>query len=276
LSGSSDIFQGSDRGPYASVNFVTCHDGFSLRDLVTYENKHNEANGEENRDGHGDNASRNWGVEGPSDSSQVTRHRERLLKNFFATLAFSQGVPMISHGDEIGRTQLGNNNAYCQDNETTWLDWKLDERAKDLLAFTRKVLALRAGNPVFRRRKFFAGNSPQTDGSVKDVRWLKPDGRELSDTEWANPRLRMLGMLIHGDASDELDERGRPNRGHTLLLWFNAAHRARNVTLPTMPEPGRWYEIVNTAQPTHRVPRGREATVAPHSLLLLSYDSDKD
>ncbi len=275
LSGSSDIFQGSDRGPYASVNFVTCHDGFSLRDLVTYEQKHNEENGEENRDGHGDNASRNWGVEGPSDSPQVTRLRERMLKNFFATMAFSQGVPMISHGDEIGRTQRGNNNAYCQDNETTWLDWTLDERARELLAFTRKVLGIRASNPVFRRRKFFAGN-PVTDTGIKDVLWLGPDGRELSDADWAKPRLRALGMLIHGEASDELDERGRPNRGQTLLLWFNAGNRARTATLPTMREVGRWYEIVNTAQPTHRVPRGREVSVAPHSMVMVSYDCDPE
>ncbi len=271
LSGSSDIFQGSDRGPYASVNFITCHDGFSLRDLVTYEEKHNEANGEENRDGHDDNASRNWGVEGPSDAPQVLRHRERLLKNFFATLAFSQGVPMISHGDEIGRTQHGNNNAYCQDNETTWLDWDLDAKAQELLSFARRVFQLRSNNPVFRRRKFFAGD-PAADTGVKDVQWLRPDGRELGDDDWQNPQLRVLGMLIHGQSSDELDERGRPNRGNTLLLWFNAGARARQAKLPAMPSSGTWHEIVNTAQQSHDVPRGREISVAPHSLVLLSYD----
>ena len=271
LSGSSDIFQGSDRGPYASVNFITCHDGFSLRDLVTYEEKHNEANGEENRDGHDDNASRNWGVEGPSDAPQVQRHRERLLKNFFATLAFSQGVPMISHGDEIGRTQRGNNNAYCQDNETTWLDWDLDIKAQELLSFARRVFQLRSNNPVFRRRKFFAGD-PAADTGVKDVQWLRPDGRELGNDDWQNPQLRVLGMLIHGQSSDELDERGRPNRGHSLLLWFNAGARARQAKLPSMSGSGTWHEIVNTAQQSRDVPRAREISVAPHSLVLLSYN----
>ncbi|MEZ4222161.1 MAG: glycogen debranching protein GlgX [Polyangiaceae bacterium] len=270
LSGSSDIFQGSDRGPYASVNFVTCHDGFTLRDLVTYSHKHNEDNGEENRDGHDDNASHNWGAEGPSTNESVTRHRERVLKNFFATLAFSQGVPMISHGDELGRTQNGNNNAYCQDNEITWLDWELDARAKELLEFARRVFRIRASNPVFRRRKFFAGN-PVTDTGVKDVQWLRPDGTELTNDDWADPKLRVLGMLIHGHASDELDERGRPNRGHTLLVWFNSAHRARTVHLPSLPDVGHWREIVNTAQPIEDVPRGSELSISPHAVVLLSY-----
>jgi glycogen operon protein len=271
LSGSSDVFQGSDRGPYASVNFVTCHDGFSLRDLVSYEKKHNESNGEGNRDGADDNFSRNWGVEGETDSAPVLRLRERMVKNFFATLAFSQGVPMISHGDEIGRTQRGNNNAYCHDDEITWVDWRLGPEQQELLAFVRKVFRVRAGNPVFRRRAYFSAD-PVADADAKEVRWLRPDGGEMNLDDWHQAKNSVLGMLIAGDASDEVDERGRPNRGKTLLLLLNAGARARQFTLPNVPGPGDWHEIVNTAQPTHRVPRAKDINLPPHTLVLLSYD----
>ncbi len=271
LSGSSDIFQGSDRGPYASVNFVTCHDGFTMRDLVSYEKKHNEANGEDNRDGTDANFSKNWGEEGDATQPGTERLRERMMKNFMATLAFSQGVPMLSHGDEIGRTQRGNNNAYSHDDETTWIDWTMDDAKRDLLGFVRKVFRIAATNPVFRRRKYFAGD-PVTDTGVKDVQWVRPDGREMTVDDWQQARNRVLGMLIHGQASDEVDERGRPNRGQTLLMLMNASNRARNFVLPALPESGHWSEIVNTAQPTHRVPRGASIHVAPHSLVLLCFD----
>jgi isoamylase len=270
LSGSSDLFQGSDRGPFASINFVTCHDGFTLYDLVTYESKHNEANAEDNRDGTNDNQSRNWGVEGETRSQQVLRLRDRMRKNFLATLAFSQGVPMISHGDEIGRTQRGNNNAYCQDNELTWLNWDLDERERDILAFTREVFKITNSNPVFRRRRFFAGG-PVTQAGVKDVAWVRPEGGEMTIEDWGDPRNHTLGMLIYGEASDDVDERGRPTRGQTLLLLLNASNRARTFTLPGLPEVGHWQEVVNTAQPTHRIPKGNAISVAPHCLVLLSY-----
>ncbi|MFO0567814.1 MAG: glycogen debranching protein GlgX [Polyangiaceae bacterium] len=273
LSGSSDIFQGSDRGPYASVNFVACHDGFSLRDLVSYEQKHNEANGEQNRDGANENFSKNWGVEGDTDAATVTRLRDRVMKNFLATLAFSQGVPMLSHGDELGRTQRGNNNAYCQDNELSWVDWEMTPEKRELLGFARKVLRIRASNPVFRRRKFFAGD-PVTDTGIKDVLWLRSDGREMTSSDWQDPKNRVLGMLIHGRASDELDERGRPNRGTTLLLLLNASSRARQFALPTVLERGRWTELVNTVQPTHRVPRGASIQLPPHAVVLLSHDGE--
>jgi isoamylase len=272
LSGSSDIFQGSDRGPYASINFVTCHDGYSLHDLVSYEQKHNEANAEDNRDGANDNWSRNWGTEGETKAQQVTRLRDRMKKNLLATLAFSQGVPMISHGDEIGRTQNGNNNAYCQDNPLTWINWDLDERAVDLLNFTREVLRITKSNPVFRRHRFFAGD-PVSEKGFKDVMWLRSDGAEMTIDDWGNGRNHLLGMLIPGDASDDVDERGRPNRGQTLLLLLNASNRARHFTMPSIPGPvsGHWQEVINTAQQTHRVPKGGGINVAPHSLVLLCY-----
>ena len=271
LSGSSDIFQASDRGPYASINFVTCHDGYTLRDLVSYEQKHNHANGEGNRDGDNHTLSRNWGHEGETKAAWVNRMRDRMVKNFLATLAFSQGVPMISHGDELGRTQKGNNNAYCQDSELTWIDWDLDDNQRELLEFARRVFRVLRSNPVFRRRRFFAGN-PVTDRGVKDVQWMRPDGREMTDDDWRSPKNRMLGMLIHGRASDDVDERGRPNMGQTLLLLLNSSNRARQFRLPDLPERGYWHELVNTAQSTHRVPKGTMLNVAPHSLVLLCYE----
>jgi glycogen operon protein len=177
---------------------------------------------------------------------------------------------MISHGDEMGRTQLGNNNTYCQDNELAHVDWTMDGDTRELLGFARKVFRIRAGNPVFRRRRFFAGD-PVTDRGVKDVHWLRPDGREMAVDDWHNTKNRVLGMLVHGQASDEVDERGRPNRGQTLLLLMNASNRARQYVLPEIPESGQWHEIVNTAQPTHRVPRGSTINVPPHSLVLLCH-----
>ena len=271
LSGSSDIFQGSDRGPYASINFITCHDGFTLRDLVSYERKHNLANGEDNRDGHGDNHSRNWGHEGETRAAWVNRMRDRMVKNLFASLAFSQGVPMISHGDEVGRTQQGNNNAYCQDNEITWIDWELDTQQRELLEFVRRIFHISRNNPVFRRRRFFAGD-PVSDQEEKDIQWIRPDGREMVMDDWRDPKNRMLGMLIHGSASDEVDERGRTIRGQTLLLFMNGSNRARVCKLPELKERGYWHELVNTAQATHRIPKGATLNVAPHSLILLCYE----
>jgi glycogen operon protein len=271
LSGSSDIFQANDRGPYASINFVTCHDGYTLRDLLSYEEKHNEANGEGNRDGHGDNMSRNWGHEGETRAAWVNRMRERMLKNFFATLAFSQGVPMISHGDEFGRTQKGNNNAYCQDSELTWLNWDLSPFEKDLFAFVCKVFSISNSNPVFSRKRFFA-EDPVSDKAQKDIVWIRPDGSEMEIEQWKDSENRVLGMLIHGDASDETDERGRRVKGQTLLLFMNGSNRAKPCQLPDLKERGYWHEIVNTAQATHRVPKGTTLNVAPHSLALLCYE----
>jgi glycogen operon protein len=275
LSGSSDIFHGGgDRGPFASINFVTCHDGFTLEDLVSYDHKHNDANLEDNRDGTNENYSKNWGAEGETTSAPVARMRERMRKNFLATLAFSQGVPMLSHGDEFARTQRGNNNAYCQDNVISWLDWEIGPAEEELLEFTREVLAITRKNPVFRRRRFFSGG-PVGDGAAKDVSWVRPGGGEMTLEDWSDPKTQWLGMLIHGEASDDVDERGRPNRGQTLLLLLNASNRAQHYALPKLDERGHWQEAANTAQSAGRAPRRVPRTgvnVAPHSLVLLWYE----
>jgi glycogen operon protein len=250
---------------------VTCHDGFTLRDLVSYEQKHNEANGEGNQDGAGANWSCNWGVEGETSSQRVNQMRERMQRNLIATLAFSQGVPMLSHGDEVGRSQRGNNNAYCQDSELSWVDWGLDEERAGLLEFTRHVLAIRASNPAFRRRRFFAGD-PVTDLGAKDVAWIRPDGREMTLAEWQDAKHQVLGMLVHGSASDEADERGRANRGETLLLLLNGSARSRYFQLPDLPEIGVWRELVNTARPRARSLRSGGVNLVAHSLILLAFE----
>jgi glycogen operon protein len=270
LSGSSDIYQPSDRSPYASINFVTAHDGFTLQDLVSYEHKHNEQNGEDNRDGTDANDSRNWGVEGPTDDPRVIRRRERSQRNFLATLAFSQGVPMISHGDEMGRTQDGNNNAYAQDNETTWVHWSLTERQRALLAFTRRIFTIRRANPVLRRRTFFRGTMVDAFGA-KDLSWLRPDGSEMEDADWHAPDGHALGMLIHGEAADEIDDRGQPVKGDTLLLLVNNREGRQPFVLPIIGTPGRWEEIVNTAVDQPLSPELNEVMLAPFSLVLLRY-----
>jgi len=265
LTGSSDLYGATGRSPYASINFVTCHDGFTLRDLVSYEHKHNEANGEGNRDGTDANWSRNWGVEGDTERVDVIRLRDRAARNLLATLAFSQGVPMLSHGDELGRTQRGNNNAYCQDGEITWVDWSLDSRAEQLLAFTREVFALRRRHPVLRRRSFFRGAPVAGDGA-KDVTWLRPDGAELTDEDWRRDDTHALGMLLRGEASDEIDDRGRPVAGETLLLLLNAGSQPCSFTLPPL---GTWRELVNTAHHGRRARSGDTCVLVRHSLILL-------
>ncbi len=276
LSGSSDIFHGPDRNPFSSINFVTCHDGFTLEDLVSYDQKHNVANGEDNRDGTSENFSRNWGVEGETTTPSVLKLRDRMRKNLIATLAFSQGVPMLSHGDELGRTQQGNNNAYCQDNTISWIDWDLGPREDELLMFSQDVFEVMRDNPVFRRRRFFSGG-PVGDGDAKDVSWVRPAGGEMTLADWSNPKTQSLGMLIHGDASDDVDERGQPTRGRTLLLLLNAGVKQVHYVLPELPERGHWSEAVNTAQPAgraaRRVPKAG-VNVAAHSLVLLCYETE--
>jgi len=276
LAGSSDIYEESGRDAYASVNFVTAHDGYTLHDLVSYERKHNEANGENNRDGHDDNISRNWGVEGATDDPQIQAMRWRAMRNFIATLAFSQGVPMISHGDEIARTQFGNNNAYAQDSELTWVHWELTARQKELLAFARKCFAVRHGNPVLRRRHFFRGVAT-TKGGPKDLSWIRPDGKEMTQQDWHDAGNHALGMLIYGGATDEADDRGRPLRGDTMLLLVNGGGTEACFFLQKLEgeREGIWAELIDTAQGEVRRVSGGCVTVEPHSLVLLRHGADR-
>jgi glycogen operon protein len=274
LSGSSDLYQEGGRRTYASINFVTAHDGFTLHDLVSYERKDNEANGEDNRDGADENFSRNWGAEGETDSPRIRRTRERMKRNFLATLIFSQGVPMLLAGDEIGRTQGGNNNAYCQDNETSWVNWELTSRDRRLMEFTRECLRIFHSNPVLRRRSFFTGR-PVGEGGAKDLTWIRSDGTEMQHEDWVDPTNHVLGMLIHGEATDEVNERGRPIYGDTLLLLVNGGARSRFFQLPKVEGPGIWHEILNTARPgTSRVVKNWALNLVAHSLILLRFGED--
>jgi glycogen operon protein len=274
LAGSSDIFSSSDRGVYASINFITAHDGYTLRDLVSYEQKHNEANGEGNRDGHNDNISRNWGVEGETQDASIVETRYRVMRSFLATLVFSQGVPMLSHGDELGRTQGGNNNAYAQDNEITWVNWELDERQQSLVAFTRRLIALRQAHPVLRRRHFFRGTA--VEGSQqKDVTWIRSDGNEMTDVDWANADARALGMLIDGAATDEVDERGQAVHGDTLLLMLNSGESPVQFTLPALGGKNIWVVMLDTAHEELPVIRKGAVTLEAHAVILMRYGSDR-
>jgi len=274
LAGSSDLYEPGNRGPQASVNFVTCHDGFTLQDLVSYEEKHNEANLEQNRDGSSHNLSRNWGVEGPTDAVHILRTRERIKRNFLATLAFSQGVPMLSHGDELGRTQGGNNNAYCQDSPISWIDWQLSSQQQHLLEFTRRVFAIRAHNPLLRRRTFFR-NDPEVSGQAKDLTWLRADGQEMTADDWADETNHVLGMLIRGDVGQEMDQRGQLLRGDSLLLLLNGGARSKQFTLPALAG-SSWKELLDTSHdPTRHIPEQR-VNLTAHSVILLALQSSKE
>jgi glycogen operon protein len=246
LTGSHDLFGKNDRGPIASVNFITAHDGFTLNDLVSYNDKHNEANGEENRDGSDNNVSWNGGAEGPTDDAEIGKLRERQKRNFLATLLVSQGVPMITAGDEVGRTQGGNNNAYCQDNEINWHDWYWDDNRWSLLNFTKKLIRMRKDHPIFRRRDFFLG-VPVGESGRKDVAWLKPDGHEMTPEEWEKEFARSLGMWLYGEHLPESDLRGRPLHDDSFLVLFNAHHDTIEFTLPPLPEGWGWRTDVDTA-----------------------------
>jgi isoamylase len=273
LCGSSDLYESSGRRPSASINFVTAHDGFTLHDLVSYSQKHNEANGEENRDGYNDNLSWNCGAEGPTADPDIVNLRERQKRNFLATLLFSQGVPMICGGDEIGRTQQGNNNAYCQDNELSWYDWNLDAPKRALLDFTCELVAFRRQHPNLRRHKFFQGR-PIRGSEVKDIVWLRPDGGEMTDEEWSAGLQRTLGMRLNGDALEVQDARGRQIKDDTLLLLLNAHHEPVPFTLPAFVPNARWGVVFDTNQPNLKLDQkgveGLEVvTLAPLSLAML-------
>jgi glycogen operon protein len=242
LSGSSDLYGSSGRQPHASINFVTSHDGFTLADLVSYEQKHNEANGENNQDGDPNNLSWNGGAEGPTDDPDILALRRRQQRNFLVTLFVSIGVPMISGGDELGRSQQGNNNAYCQDSPLSWTPWDWDDDAKSLLEFARRLAALRASEPVLRRRTFLRGHQHR----IADVIWLKDDGTEMPPDDWHEPSRRALGMLLDGNAIPERDERGERIRGATLLVLLNAGPEDQPFTLPALPRTRHWQVVLDT------------------------------
>jgi len=246
LTGSPDLYQHSGRRPYASINFVTAHDGFTLNDLVSYNEKHNELNGDNNTDGDNNNQSWNCGAEGPTDDPEISELRERQCRNFLTTLFLSQGVPMLPGGDERGRTQNGNNNAYCQDNEISWLNWERDEKQTQLLEFTRKLIQLRRDHPVFRRPKFFQGRRIR-GSEIRDVMWFNPGGSEMSEEEWASPFVRCLGMLLSGDTMDVLNFEGEPIRDDTFLLLINAHYEPIPFVLPGQ-EHIEWQLILDTME----------------------------
>jgi isoamylase len=255
LTGSSDFYQHSGRKPWASVNFVTAHDGFTLHDLVSYNDKHNAANCEDNRDGNDNNRSWNCGAEGPTDDAEINELRARQKRNLLATLFFSQGVPMLLAGDEMGRTQGGNNNAYCQDNEISWVNWDLSPADRDFLAFVQRVIALRREHPVFRRRNFFHGSAPE--GSLlKDIHWLKPDGSEMNDEEWSQSYAQCLGVYLSGEAMQERDQRGRPVHDDNFLLLFNSYHENMDFRLPAMADACEWQSVLDTNVASGLAPDG--------------------
>jgi len=247
MTGSSDLYAHSGRRPYASVNFITAHDGFTLHDLVSYNEKHNEANGENNRDGTDNNRSWNCGVEGPTDDPDIQALRAKQKRNLLATLLLSQGVPMIYGGDPIGQTQTGNNNAYCQDNAISWVNWDTTPQDRDLLAFAQRMINLRKRHAVLHRRRFFQGR-PIKGANVKDVLWLKPNGQEMSEDDWRDPGVRCLGMFLSGQGLDETDERGRKLSDETFLVLLNAYHEDVPFTLPEFHSGARWSAWMDTSR----------------------------
>ncbi|MHB8368066.1 MAG: glycogen debranching protein GlgX [Leptospirales bacterium] len=248
LSGSSDLYADEGRRPHASINFITAHDGFTLNDLVSYNEKHNEANQEENRDGTDDNISWNCGAEGPTNDIKVRTIRFRQMRNFLTTLLLSQGVPMISGGDEFGRTQKGNNNAYCQDNEITWYDWNFSADQKSLLDFVRVLIGIRKASPVLKRRNFFNGRSIR-GSEIKDISWFSPSGHEMTDDEWNSDFVRSLGVRLSGDTISERDAQGNGIVGKTLLILFNAHFEPVSFNLPAHKKGATWSLMLNTAGP---------------------------
>ena len=249
LTGSSDLYSGEGRSPHSSINFVTCHDGFTLADLVSYNDKHNEANGDENRDGADDNRSWNCGVEGPTKDPKVAALRRRQQRNFLATLLLSQGVPMLLGGDEFGRTQAGNNNAYCQDSAVSWYDWSLAEDNADLVAFTRDLARLRTEHPVFRRPKFFQGR-PLHGEAIKDIGWFTPDGSEMDQEDWDNGVAKSIAVYLNGDALNTVDAQGEPVADDTFLLLLNASAEPLDFTLPDRDWAKSWVRVADTATGT--------------------------
>ena len=277
LSGSSDLYEGSGRKPFASINFVVAHDGFTLRDLVSYNEKHNDANQEDNKDGSDDNQSWNCGVEGPTDDPSIRELRARQQRNMLATLLLSQGVPMICGGDEIGRTQLGNNNAYCQDNDISWFNWDISSEEQALFTFTSALIMLRAVHPVFRRRQFFQGRSIY-GADIKDLSWFRPDGQEMTEEDWMQGYVRCLGVRLAGDRIEEKDHLGNPILDDTFLLLINAHHEPIQFTLPAPPANVQWQLVLDTVQdviPAHAplITEGNHYDLKARSLALMQIEA---
>lgn len=247
LTGSSDLYQSDGRKPYASINFVTAHDGFTLADLVSYNEKHNMANGEDNRDGTDDNISWNCGVEGPTDDPSISALRAQQQRNLLATLFLSQGVPMLTGGDEIGRTQHGNNNAYCQDNDISWYDWNLTGSDTILLTFVKDLIAFRKKHPVLRRRRFFQGRSVQ-GSDVRDITWIRPEGGEMGDAEWQEGWIKTLGMRLGGDALNDVDENGDQIVDDTLLILLSAYDQPIDFVMPGFKPDVVWEHVFDTSE----------------------------
>lgn len=275
ISGSADLYQHSGRAPMASINFITAHDGFTLNDLVSYNNKHNEANGEGNADGESNNRSWNCGEEGPSKDPEVLSLRSRQIKNFLTTMFFSQGVPMICHGDEMGRTQAGNNNVYCQDNELSWVNWNLNATQQDLLHFTRKVIKLRKDHPVLRRRRFFYGDAAHGgESKLQEIGWLRPSGEHMRDEDWTAWYARSLMVYVNGHAISEPNLHGEKIVDKSFLLLVNASEEDIEFTIPTEPTgSSKAWKVVIDTQPTKGLPRKlkpkAKVEVESHSLCLL-------
>lgn len=274
LSGSSDLYEHTGRRPIASVNFITAHDGFTLTDLVSYNDKHNHANGEGNRDGESHNRSWNSGVEGPTDDAAVRDLRGRQERNFLTTLLLSQGVPMVAHGDELGRTQRGNNNVYCQDNELAWVNWDLDEDRTALLEFARHVVHLRRDHPVFRRRRFFAG-APERGGEsdLRDIAWLSPAGEHMSDSQWQEEFARSVMVFLNGDAIAEPDLRGEEIVDDSFLILFNAQPEPTTFTLPDAEYGDTWTVVIDTDHhftPDDELKHGTAVRVEQRSTVVLT------
>ena len=275
LAGSSDLYEHTGRTPIASINFVTAHDGFTLADLVSYNEKHNEANGEDGQDGESHNRSWNSGVEGPTDDPDINALRQRRQRNFMTTLLISQGVPMLLHGDELGRSQGGNNNVYAQDNEIAWMDWDLDEHQQSLLEFTSRLIALRSEHPVLRRRRFFNGSfSHPADGpELPDLDWLTPTGKTMSEEDWQNPEARAVMAFLNGEAIEEPDQRGRRIIDDSFLILVNADSQDLNFIVPPAQYGKRWDLTLNT-DPYCDLPRvfdpGDPVDVRRHSIVILS------
>ena len=275
ITGSPDLYEATGRRPVASINFVTAHDGFTLADLVSYNEKHNEANGEDNNDGESHNRSWNCGVEGPTDDPEIRALRSRQQRNFLTTLLLSQGVPMLSHGDELGRSQGGNNNGYCQDNAVTWVDWAAADTA--LQDFLRRVAELRAAHPVFRRRRFFTGRPVrQRDAASSDISWFRPDGSEMTDEDWDSGFGKSVAVYLYGHGIPGLDQRGHPVNDDSFLLCFNAHHEQIEFRLPPANFGAQWLPVIDTTaeggapeDPPEPLPAASTVTVGPRAMVVL-------